>query len=596
VQTDATIQNEYSASRPNIAKTLAMAKLPDQPNSATSQFFFNLVDNNNLNTQNGGFTVFAKVIQGWDVITTITGFQIRNLNSYLGGSNFSEMPMSGSADTDVISITDVEVIKRKNQSEFFTLTSYFPDSFRNGKGAASLEIVNTDVNAGSQYQIIARFENGQRDTVVSEGFLFAGARVSIPVYKGGDPSLNLVRGGTGFSYEVRSTKALGVSIAMKDFGALAGESFIQPELLSNANLQNWSFANGQKGTGIGSFLVWQNPNDEEASVTVTFYPETGTPVSLVKTVAPYRRGGLNVGQILSLPDGVYSVKVESTMPIVAALSQYRSAPARASTETGVFDAAASRGILAGASIPTIGQSTLSVLYSGSSPSQITVDFQFILADGTVLSNNVPFTLSTTSRRRVLDLSTANAALPRNEPFTIRYKVQNDAASVSAAYTSIVSGDSVTTAFQSYATQDVYFGDGYTNPANTAGNEIISIFNPFTDNSVTMTYRVRFHFANGPGDEVIIPAGGQGNLAANRLVNLRARDFSEVMARINSGTQYQHYSISITAAFNRNGSPIDGAVFAQINRFDSAAISVITSDPSFSATAPGFFLNNGIFGT
>ncbi|HKQ47384.1 MAG TPA: PKD domain-containing protein [Phycisphaerae bacterium] len=63
------IQNEFSPTRSNIRGTVAYAKLPNNPNSATSGFFFNLDDNSeNLDNQNGGFTVFANVIEGMDVV------------------------------------------------------------------------------------------------------------------------------------------------------------------------------------------------------------------------------------------------------------------------------------------------------------------------------------------------------------------------------------------------------------------------------------------------------------------------------------------------------------------------------------------------
>ncbi|MBI5764875.1 MAG: peptidylprolyl isomerase [Planctomycetes bacterium] len=63
------IVNEFSPNRSNIRGTLAMAKVGGDPNSATSEFFFNLDDNSqNLDNQNGGFTVFANVVEGLDVV------------------------------------------------------------------------------------------------------------------------------------------------------------------------------------------------------------------------------------------------------------------------------------------------------------------------------------------------------------------------------------------------------------------------------------------------------------------------------------------------------------------------------------------------
>jgi cyclophilin family peptidyl-prolyl cis-trans isomerase len=71
IPTLAPVVNEYKL--PNVAGTIAMAKLGTDPNSATDQWFFNLVDNSsNLDNQDGGFTVFGQVINnGMSVVNAI---------------------------------------------------------------------------------------------------------------------------------------------------------------------------------------------------------------------------------------------------------------------------------------------------------------------------------------------------------------------------------------------------------------------------------------------------------------------------------------------------------------------------------------------
>ncbi|MCI0746603.1 MAG: peptidylprolyl isomerase [Verrucomicrobia subdivision 3 bacterium] len=65
------ITNEFNVG-PRIGNTygtLAMAKTPDGPNTASSQWFFNLGNNStNLDNQNGGFTVFGRVIRGTNIL------------------------------------------------------------------------------------------------------------------------------------------------------------------------------------------------------------------------------------------------------------------------------------------------------------------------------------------------------------------------------------------------------------------------------------------------------------------------------------------------------------------------------------------------
>lgn len=64
----------------NVRGSLAMARTAD-PNSATSQFFINVVDNNFLDKANSrdgnGYAVFAKVIEGMDVVDKIRAVPTR---------------------------------------------------------------------------------------------------------------------------------------------------------------------------------------------------------------------------------------------------------------------------------------------------------------------------------------------------------------------------------------------------------------------------------------------------------------------------------------------------------------------------------------
>lgn len=71
IQALSPIQNEFK--QPNVRGTVAMAKLGGDPNSATSEWFVNLADNReNLDNQNGGFTVFARVMgTGMTVVDAI---------------------------------------------------------------------------------------------------------------------------------------------------------------------------------------------------------------------------------------------------------------------------------------------------------------------------------------------------------------------------------------------------------------------------------------------------------------------------------------------------------------------------------------------
>ncbi len=84
-QTKAPIKNEAGNGLKNMRGTLAMARTND-PDSASSQFFINVADNDFLNrerAQDGvGYAVFGKVTEGMDVVDKIVAVKTKNVGPY----------------------------------------------------------------------------------------------------------------------------------------------------------------------------------------------------------------------------------------------------------------------------------------------------------------------------------------------------------------------------------------------------------------------------------------------------------------------------------------------------------------------------------
>jgi peptidyl-prolyl cis-trans isomerase A (cyclophilin A) len=91
-----------------------MAKLDGDPNSATSEWFINLADNSaNLNVQNGGFTVFGRVLgDGMNVMDAINLLPVFAL-----GTVQSQIPLHSTDESDELTVNNfvtlnAEVVQR----------------------------------------------------------------------------------------------------------------------------------------------------------------------------------------------------------------------------------------------------------------------------------------------------------------------------------------------------------------------------------------------------------------------------------------------------------------------------------------------------
>lgn len=101
------IINEFNPLHSNLRGTIAMAKVGGNPNSATSEWFINLADNSaNLDTQNGGFTVFGRV----SAASMATVDAIANLPRVNAGGAFSELPIASTPTDGIIQKSTLAVI------------------------------------------------------------------------------------------------------------------------------------------------------------------------------------------------------------------------------------------------------------------------------------------------------------------------------------------------------------------------------------------------------------------------------------------------------------------------------------------------------
>jgi cyclophilin family peptidyl-prolyl cis-trans isomerase len=102
---NAPVRNEPTYA--NVRGTIAMAKLASGPDTATSQWFFNLGNNAaNLDNQNGGFTVFGQVTgSGMTVVDAIAA-----LPTYNKGGAFSEIPLQNYTAGDAVVYANLVVV------------------------------------------------------------------------------------------------------------------------------------------------------------------------------------------------------------------------------------------------------------------------------------------------------------------------------------------------------------------------------------------------------------------------------------------------------------------------------------------------------
>ncbi|MFM8930873.1 MAG: peptidylprolyl isomerase, partial [Gemmataceae bacterium] len=138
IPTNPPVVNEYSPLRSNIRSTVAMAKVGGDPNSATSEFFFNVANNSvNLDNQNGGFTVFANVLgTGMERVDSINAGPNYTVTATTGDlqnvplqdvTKASPVPSTDTKLANYYVVNDVNVVSLGEQLTFTVVSNSNPD-------------------------------------------------------------------------------------------------------------------------------------------------------------------------------------------------------------------------------------------------------------------------------------------------------------------------------------------------------------------------------------------------------------------------------------------------------------------------------------
>jgi len=150
------VENEPGIS--NTRGTIAMAKIGGNPNSATNQWFFNVGDNSaNLDEQNGGFTVFGKVIndKGLLIMDEINGLPTKNYSQT--HSAFTDFPVIEYGDQVFVINANIKQISNFS----FAITDYNPDFATVSISDNILDIRSPGIkNGASEIKVTATAQDG----------------------------------------------------------------------------------------------------------------------------------------------------------------------------------------------------------------------------------------------------------------------------------------------------------------------------------------------------------------------------------------------------------------------------------------------------
>ena len=294
------IQNEARPDLHNVRGTIGMAKLPDDPDSATSQWYINLADNSeNLDNQNGGFTVFGTISpSGMATADAIADLQTFDASGVYGEA-FTDLPLRN------YSSSDPNLPKEEN---FAVISSMTPplifSAASDNANIASVSVISNDLfvlgqNAGiATITVTATDANGatasQSFDVTVEATPVHAANISTRIQVGtGEDALIagfIVLGDAAKTIVIR---AIGPSLA-PDI----------PNPLSNPTLE----LHDATGAVIASNDDWENAPNKRDLVSSGFAPSNSAEAAILTTI-PATSAGSAYTAVVRNADGTNGIGV-----------------------------------------------------------------------------------------------------------------------------------------------------------------------------------------------------------------------------------------------------------------------------------------------
>jgi hypothetical protein len=415
---------------------------------------------------------------------------------------------------------------------------YFPEGFATWQTDEIVWLTNTGP-ASVSFTLTMRYEDPSlpraQNILASGESIEPGEQVRLSISsRGGTFATDAVSGetiltDTPYALVLEATGHLAATVERSD--VFGGQRISTAEEFTTSVERTWTFARAQKDPAdVHDFLVFYNPNDHDAVVTIRFF--TGSvQMEVEQILGPNRRGGLNLNLENDAPAGLSGVVITSApllilhegahRGLVAALSHFDAAGSEGWLVTGHAGALPAAGVLAAGSPGTSAE--LLIFNPGSGAAVLEVD------DGT----------SVVATINIAPL--AAFAQPAPMAAGLRYRFTSGAGAVQLVERmpgEAASAGPATVAARNHFSGVADLARGGLRESLGAG--AVVVFNPGSE-----VAEVRFRF--------VLRAGGEAtatlNVAAGGFATLLLRDVPELLATVDAFSVVLRSTAPIAAAMS-----------------------------------------------